>query len=508
MKDKKNIDRLFQEKFKDFEAFPDPSAWENISQRLHPEERKKRILPLWWRWSGAAAVLVLFLGIGNYVFKNESVEVQTKNTTVNTEISSPSSTKNRMKEKTGNDHVPNELNHVANNQLKDDSLHSSHKASNSKKIKSQNTTVAVSNTATKKLKVGTEITKSPQALKQPSKQPLTIFEKTNNPSATIAQNTSANSKDTLEPFENSENDHEINNNLKSHDSRYKLNPLISSKEDLAVEVDNNITTTELGESIEEAIAKANPRDEKEKEEQPNRWNITPNVAPVYFNTLSKGSPIDAQFVKNGKSGEVNMSYGINGSYALNDKIKIRTGINKVDLGYSTNDVVAFSEVSSFNTTSQNRELKNINPTNRGASTSYLSTSNINSFSAPEFVVADSRGSLEQEFGYIEVPLEVEYSIINQRFGMHVVGGFSTLFLNKNEVFSVSETDSFLLGEANNINTTSYSANFGIGFNYEILPKIQLNLEPMFKYQLNTFTNTAGDFRPYFIGVYTGVSFKF
>src|SRR5690606_27509328 len=148
------------------------------------------------------------------------------------------------------------------------------------------------------------------------------------------------------------------------------------------------------------------------EEQPNRWNITPNVAPVYFNTLSKGSPIDAQFDKNGKNGEVNMSYGINGSYALNEDIKIRSGINKIDLGYSTNDVVAFSEVSSFNTTSQNRELKNINPTNRGASTSYLSTSNINSFSAPEFVVADTRGTLEQEFGYIEVPLEVEYSIIN------------------------------------------------------------------------------------------------
>lgn len=508
MKDKKNIDRLFQEKFKDFEAFPDPSAWENISQRLHPEERKKRIIPLWWRWSGAAAVLVLFLGIGNYIFKNESAEVQNENNTVTTEISSPSLTNNKMEEPLENDQVKKELNHVANNHPADDSIYLDHKVSHSVKSKSQSSTVAANNISKNEVKVGADHSELTPTLIQKSKQSLTTLTKTNNPITTVAQNRSANSKDKLEHFQNSENGHEINNNLKGHNSPYKLNQLKTSKEDIAVEIDNNIAITELGESIEEAIAKANPRDEKEKEEQPNRWNITPNVAPVYFNTLSKGSPIDAQFVKNGKSGEVNMSYGINGSYALNDKIKIRTGINKVDLGYSTNDVVAFSEASSFNTTTHKKELRNINPTNRGASTSYLSNSNINSFSAPEFVVADTRGSLEQEFGYIEVPLEVEYSIINQRFGMNVVGGFSTLFLNKNEVFSVSETDSFLLGEANNINTTSYSANFGIGFNYEILPKIQLNLEPMFKYQLNTFTNTAGNFRPYFIGVYTGVSFKF
>ena len=42
----------------------------------------------------------------------------------------------------------------------------------------------------------------------------------------------------------------------------------------------------------------------------------------------------------------------------------------------------------------------------------------------------------------------------------------------------------------------------------IVYKLNLNLEPVFKYQLNTFTNTSGDFRPYFVGFYTGLSFKF
>ena len=38
MSEKKNIERLFQEKFKDFEAIPSPEVWDSKAQR---EEKKK-----------------------------------------------------------------------------------------------------------------------------------------------------------------------------------------------------------------------------------------------------------------------------------------------------------------------------------------------------------------------------------------------------------------------------------------------------------------------------------
>ena len=41
MNDKKNIDRLFQEKFKDFEMAPDDAVWNRISESL-PKKKKKR----------------------------------------------------------------------------------------------------------------------------------------------------------------------------------------------------------------------------------------------------------------------------------------------------------------------------------------------------------------------------------------------------------------------------------------------------------------------------------
>ena len=93
-------------------------------------------------------------------------------------------------------------------------------------------------------------------------------------------------------------------------------------------------------------------------------------------------------------------------------------------------------------------------------------------------------------------------------GFSIIGGFSALFLSNNEIYSVNKGQGSLLGKATNVNNTSYSANLGLGLDYKISKKVKLNLEPVFKYQLNTFNNTSGDFKPYFIGVYTGFSFKF
>ena len=97
---------------------------------------------------------------------------------------------------------------------------------------------------------------------------------------------------------------------------------------------------------------------------------------------------------------------------------------------------------------------------------------------------------------------------DKKLGVNVIGGFSSFFLSDNELFSDFEGSRTSIGEATNINKVSYSANLGLGFQYKFSKKLNLNLEPMFKYQINTFNNTSGNFTPYFIGVYTGIGFKF
>ena len=119
----------------------------------------------------------------------------------------------------------------------------------------------------------------------------------------------------------------------------------------------------------------------------------------------------------------------------------------------------------------------------------------------------STGALNQRFGFIEVPLEIEYSLIDSKFGLNLIGGGSSLFLDENSISLDAQNSSTKIGKASNLNQISFSTNIGLGLDYELSEKFKVNLEPTFKYQLNTFDNASG-VQPYFFGIYSGVSFKF
>ena len=206
-----------------------------------------------------------------------------------------------------------------------------------------------------------------------------------------------------------------------------------------------------------------------------------------------------------------MSYGVKGSYVVNNRLKITAGINRVSFNNTTNNVIVLSDNSfSANSDAASSRLQNVqlNSNVNYASLMLISRPRISQNSVPEAINTLQTGSLEQRFGFIEIPLEVEYRVIDKKLGVNLSGGFSTLLLNENEISADINGQSTLIGEANNFNNTSFSANFGVGVDYRLSEKININLEPKFKYQLNTFNNTSGDFKPFFIGVYTGLSFKF
>ena len=71
MKDQKNIERLFQEKFKDFEATPPQGSWDAIASRLNEKKKKKRVVPFWFQLSGIAASLFI---IGTLIWNFQSEE--------------------------------------------------------------------------------------------------------------------------------------------------------------------------------------------------------------------------------------------------------------------------------------------------------------------------------------------------------------------------------------------------------------------------------------------------
>jgi hypothetical protein len=68
MKTKKNIDRLFQERFKDFETEPNEHTWSNIQAALK-KKKEQKIVPLWIKYAGIAAAFFLGFFTLNTIFK-------------------------------------------------------------------------------------------------------------------------------------------------------------------------------------------------------------------------------------------------------------------------------------------------------------------------------------------------------------------------------------------------------------------------------------------------------
>ncbi|MFK7781189.1 hypothetical protein [Psychroserpens sp.] len=569
MNDKKNIDKLFKEQLKNFEVAPKDHVWENIQERLHEEPRKKRrVIPIWWKLAGIAAGIILFFTVANQVFntseKNEVlkdvivddskiIEDTSKTKDVNKSkeqydpsddilqndseeqiANSNSESNDKISDETDDKKEKNSVNKNKSNSIigsdqKDDFNIASESSNslNDKENKSQNSNTTNSNNKTKSNNDYKELL---EEKKTPLQKPLTkdaVAKSSNTPSSesnkdskNVIKNKSEIDK-ILKSAKSDTNTSVVDTDIKNKDvSDSKKSSTEGAKNNTIEGAKNNEdTNTTIAETentdqkedvnaIENAIAEAEDTDEKEEEEEKlNRWSVSPNVAPVYFSSLGEGSPLDNQFVENTKESEINMSYGIKGSYAVNKKFKIRAGINKVQMGYKTNDVLIFENTNPV--ARSTRQIANVDLVDSMSQHSIYSARSFKFENAPATLFTKEQGSLDQQLGFIEVPIEIEYSIVEKKIGLNIIGGFSTLFLSDNDVYAVlNNGDRTRLGEASNIKDLSYTANFGIGFDYNFSKQFQFNLEPVFKYQINTFNNTSGDFNPYFIGVYTGLSFKF
>ena len=90
MNEKKNIDRLFQEKFKDFEVAPNDAVWNRISESLPNKKKKRRVIPIWWQIGGVAAAVLLLVTVGISVF-NSDADPSAQPIVVDTEKNNPDS---------------------------------------------------------------------------------------------------------------------------------------------------------------------------------------------------------------------------------------------------------------------------------------------------------------------------------------------------------------------------------------------------------------------------------
>lgn len=237
----------------------------------------------------------------------------------------------------------------------------------------------------------------------------------------------------------------------------------------------------------------------------NSWSVAPVFAVLKSNSFTDTSPINANLAES-TSGENSYAYGVQIAYKLNNRWSVQSGIHFQEISYANNQIAVnvSSSRNPFATEFRNGDAFSFDlNTNSTINEASLLT---NSFVAN--AVQLDTGNLLQNYGYVEIPLEVKYNLLNNnKLESNLVSGFSTLFLNKNEVILNTQTFSRNL-EAANLNDINFSGNIGLDFNYFVNQKISINFNPMLKLQFNTFSNNANGFAPFNLGLYTGVEYKF
>ncbi len=521
---KKNIDKLFQEKLKNFSEAPPNNVWSSIESSLNEKKRSRKIIPFWWKLGGVAALLAISLYIFN-PFKSTAdvsgpaitdVENAQQKESEEKEIEHP------FEKPTLNDVqiVDVEKRPDTNHQNGIDEGSSHQTVNTDTRIKSTNTKNVPH--------IG------PTDILNDQKKQITAVERKNRSTEKVVPTTSTNTY--------------LNSSPKNNEASIAVTDKVDKRNSIEKQSDSNGINTDsksaLKQEIEkktqkEAIAQLEKKTVKEDVEEPkkksifdeitsqkeekealaknsgSKWSAGPSIAPVYFNAIGEGSPISDIFVPNSKSGNINLSYGLSIAYEISKKLSIRSGIHKVDYGYNTNDIEFSSSLGPINGQIANVDYslasKNIIVGSKAGATR-VDIQSENSFSPSQDAIlaksASREGIMAQELGYLEVPLELNYALVNNRLGINLIAGVSSLFLVDNSISLASGELTTEIGKANNLNNVDFSTNIGFGINYKITPKVQFNIEPVFKYHLNTFSDISGSFDPFSIGVYSGLGFKF
>ncbi|MCL7752355.1 hypothetical protein [Polaribacter sp. Z022] len=444
--DHKNLDTLFQEQLKNLEVTPDKKVWNNIESKL--KEKKKKVFPIWWFTAGGIAAAIV-LALLTYPFFNDETELNNLDTkTIITESS---------KEKTKVESIIKPQKDLQNQQENIEE-----KVIIAVKKKKQ---IIKNNTKNKKTLVSTK-----NAVKK-------IF---------LADNSPKNKKNVLTKEKTILKENTITD----------ANNAIKSNKATVTKAEKNISVKKI--DLNNYVQKKDSLFSSKKLRK--KWSIAPVFAVLNSNSFSNTSPVDRN-LSNSTKGKNSYSYGFKLDYKINDRWTIQSGIHIQEMSYVNNEITVESSI--------NQNASSI-AFNSGESFSFNGNSNENLdlSSNPIYDTASLNGNLNQNFGYIEVPIEIKYTLLKtNKFNTQIVTGFSSLFLNKNEIKFNSQ---FLTrsGKATNLNSINFSGNLGLDFNYSLNNNWSLNLNPMFKAQLNTFNKNANNFSPFNLGIYSGIKFNF
>jgi hypothetical protein len=261
----------------------------------------------------------------------------------------------------------------------------------------------------------------------------------------------------------------------------------------------------------------------EDQKRESRWMVGAVISPLYSFRDAEAHVMAGAGVH--ESGMLSYSSGVHVNYRRRSRLSFETGIffNKTGLTIDASGIQAYNQQSDylfFGAGSERADIKAVtNSVGNIISNSgeiFVNGYKLNAANSPEAAIASNLDKLEspssgieQHLDYLELPFNLRYTVVDRTFELQLVGGVSTNFLVNNYVTMQTSSGKEEIGYLSNIRNVNYSGNAGLGMIYHVGKKLNLMLEPRFRYFLNSINDPSlPSTRPYSIGLYTSLNFTF
>ena len=260
-----------------------------------------------------------------------------------------------------------------------------------------------------------------------------------------------------------------------------------------------------------------------------KWSVGTNATPLYsyrnIGNTDAAQPMaqSNSYYNQVESGTMAYAGGVHVNYAPAKRLSFQSGVYYSKSGISVDHNYYETNLAS----AQDVENLRLNYSQVRNTTGIITSTAEN---APEFDVVSNEswdrmphktqilvselnatvyeGEIIQNFEYLEIPMLVRYRLIDRRIGFNVLGGVSTNLLVGSDAYYSDDNSMEKIGKTTNLKPVNYSSIFGLGLDYSLTENLSINLEPTFRYYINSVNASGLKSYPYSMGIFTGLSYYF
>ena len=456
-----DTDKLIRSKLENYSVTPPAHVWSQVQHQLENNKRKTRFL--WYKTAAAAAVLVLVFSAGWFFSENNKRNIVSENgVAVQQPVEKLSAA--TIDESTKKNETKIEV--IAENVTRESEISAENKAKNVL------------------LQTGGDDSKN----------------------AGVIRTTIAFAK------------------ISSRNSRFETDPF--PQQELKIMPDENTDLALL--DFEKEIVKRNLQELEDKSRENGNWKMGMFLTPGYSSyAANHSSEYEQNMTYSGSGGNANVGGGLSLVYKTSRRLMVESGVyyaqngqktsNSMnlfsknleadyafapgELTYSSNDVQLNNGSMAMNSTAG---VIAFSSTPKGAEFSggFETESGKTNLLIPE-------GEFSQVFEFVEVPLLVRYRVVDARLGVELMTGITTGFLVGNNAYIDNQYGLQNIGKTEDISNVNLSGTLGVGTSYSLTKNLSFALEPRFSYYFNSINkNPEVSFKPYRIGIFTGLTYEF